>query len=236
MSMGTVGVAPGTTTFTLQDGTVISLADWIDDRLYGTIQLNNAQATPTECFSAALSQQIPNGTRMLTRSDTNLIRAGSNGLPQAYEMLIFSIGVDFVRAMRPPTGQSQPVLADGAGALSEGLRYDTFFQINRVMAVDFRYREKVYAEGVPVNFPEGRGIWINTTSSDFNVAQNGRPDPRSRNSMVLPIRIQEGLAYKLVFSPSAPLAIAQDASDGGADLGFVDAKGELNGLYKRPVV
>ena len=54
--------------------------------------------------------------------------------------------------------------------------------------------------------------------------------------MVLPIRIQEGLSYKLVFSPSAPLQIAQDASDGGADLGFVDVKGELNGLYKRPVV
>lgn len=87
-----------------------------------------------------------------------------------------------------------------------------------------------------MNFPSGRGAWINVTTSDFEVVNNGRPDPRSRNSMVLPIRLQENLSFKLVFAPQSPLIIAQDASDGGTDLTFVDAKGELNGLYKRPVV
>lgn len=236
MSMGTVGVAPGTTTFTLQDGTVISLADWIDDRVFGTVQLSNGQSTALECFGAGLSQQIPGGTRTLTTADTNLQRPGSNGLPQAYELLVFSIGIDLVRACRPQTSQSQPVLADGSGALSEGVRFTTFFQINRLTNIQFKYREKVYAEGVIVNFPNGRGQYINVTSSDFEVVNNGRPDARSRNSMVLPIRLQENLSFKLVFSPQSSLVISQDATDGGTDLTFVDAKGELNGLYKRPVV
>lgn len=236
MSMGTVGVAPGTTTFTLQDGTVISLADWIDDRVFGTIQLSNGQSSSLECFGAGLSQQIPGGTRTLNTADTNLQRPGSNGLPQAYELLVFSIGIDFVRACRAQTGGTQPVAQDTSGALSEPVRMTTFFQINRLVNVQFKYREKVYAEGVPVNFPNGRGAWINTTSSDFEVVNNGRPDPRSRNSMVLPIRLQENLSFKLVVNPQQALVISQDATDGSTDLTFVDMKGELNGLYKRPVV
>jgi hypothetical protein len=238
MSMGTVGVAPGTTTFTLQDGTVISLADWIDDRVYGTIQLSNGLSTSLECFGAGISQQIPGGTRTLTTADTNLQRPGSNGLPQAYELLVFSIGIDLVRACRPPTGQAQPVIGDGAGALSDPVNYRTFFGINRLTNVQFKYREKVYAEGVIVNFPNGRGAWIVTTSPDFQYVNNGRPDPRSRNAMVLPIRIQENLSFKLVFNPQSPLLIAQPPSDGALQpvLNFVDVKAELNGLYKRPVV
>lgn len=235
MSMGTVGVAPGTTTFTLQDGTAISLADWIDDRLFGAIQLSNAQSTSLECFGAGLSQTIPGGTRTLTTADTNLQRPGSNGLPQAYEMLVFSIGIEFIRAVRANNSQ-QVVLPDGNGALSEPVRMTTFFQINRVTNVQFKYREKVYAEGIPENFPQGHGEWINTTTSDFEVVQNSRPTPDARNSVVLPIRLQENLSFKLVFSPQAPLSIAQAASDGGADLTFVDVRGELNGPYKRPVV
>ncbi len=31
--------APASTVFTLGDGTKISLADWIDDRVYGTIEI-----------------------------------------------------------------------------------------------------------------------------------------------------------------------------------------------------
>lgn len=236
MSMGTVGVAPGTTTFTLQDGTVIALADWIDDRVYGTIQLSNGQSGSLECFGAGLSQQIPGGTRTLTTADTNLQRPGSNGLPQAYELLVFSIGIDFVRACRAQSGQSNPVIADGSGALSEPLRNSTFFGINRMTNIQFKYREKVYAEGVPINFPNGRGAYIDVTSSDFEVVNNGRPDPHSRNSMVLPVRLQENLSFKVVYAPQSPLVISQDATDGGTDLTFVDAKTELNGLYKRPVV
>lgn len=236
MSMGTVGVSPGTTTFTLQDGTVISLADWVDDRLFGVVQLSNGQSTPLECFGAGLSQQIPGGTRTLTLADTNLQRPGSSGLQRAYEMLVFSIGIDFVRACRPQTSGTQPVLSDGSGALSEPVRMDTIFQINRVTNIQFKYREKTYSEGIPINYPNGRGFWINSTTSDFEVVQNGRPTPDSRNAMVLPIRLCEDMSFKLVFAPQGPLAINQLASDGGTNLTFVDARGELNGPYKRPVV
>lgn len=236
MSMGTVGVAPGTTTFTLQNGDVISLADWIDDRVFGTIQLSNGQSTPLECFGAGISQQIPGGTRTLTEADTNLQRAGSNGLQQAYEMLVFSIGIEFMRACRPQTGQAQPVLSDGSGALSEAPRFDTIFGVNRLVNVKFKYRDKPYAEGIPENFPVGHGFWINTTTSDFEVVQNGRPTPDSRNALVLPIRLQENLSFKLVFYPQAPLVINQLATDGGTNLTFLDVRGELNGPFKRPVV
>ena len=41
--MGMVGVAPGTTTITLADGSTIALSDWIDDKLYGTVELVNGQ-------------------------------------------------------------------------------------------------------------------------------------------------------------------------------------------------
>lgn len=236
MSMGTVGVAPGTTTFTLQDGTVIQLSDWIDDRIYNTVQLSNNQSTPLECFGAGVSQQIPGGTRTLTNADTNLQRPGSTGLPQAYEMLVFAIGIEFVRACRPAQGATQPQLNDTNGAISEPVRMNTMFQINRLTQVVFKYREKAYSEGVPIQYPQGYGFWINTTTSDFEVVQNGRPTPDSRSALVLPIRLQENLSFKLVWYPQGPLAIDQLATDGGANLQFVDAKGVLTGPYKRPVV
>lgn len=236
MSMGTVGVAPGTTTFTLADGTVISLVDWIDDRYYGAVQLGNGQSTQVEAFSANQSQQIPGGTRSLTLADTNIPRAGSNGLPQSYEMLVFSIGLKAVRACRPQTGQSQPSLADGSGALSAPTRLNTLFQIDRVTACEFKYREKTYAQGVIQDFPTGHGFYVFSTASDYDIAQNGIPSPRDRNAMVLPIRLEENLGYKMVIAPATPLSIAQPAADGGTALSFVDLKVYLYGLIKRPVV
>jgi len=236
MSMGTVGVAPGTTTFTLANGDVIALVDWIDDRYFSTIQLVNAQATPLEAFNVPLSQQIAGGTRPMTAVDTNIPRAGSNGLPQAYEMLIFSIQTELVRAVRPPTGLTQPVLGDGAGALSDLVRPETLFQINRLVAITMKYREKVYAEGVMTDFPQGHGYSLFSTASDFSVGQNGIVSPRDRNAMVLPVRLQENLSFKVSWSPAAALGVAQPASDGGAVLGFVDGKTTFSGLIKRPVV
>lgn len=226
MSMGTVGVAPGTTTFTLQDGTVIALADWVDDRLYGTVELASADATPVEAFSAGVSQQIPGGTRSMTKVDTNIPRPGSNGLPQAYEMLIFSIGIKAVRATRGAALDS----------FSDPVRVNTLFQLDRLLHIEMKYREKTYAEGVVQDFPQGHGFSVFSTMSDFEIAQNGITSPRDRNAMVLPVRLQENLGYKVVYSPAAALTIAQPASDGGANLTIVDFKTYFYGLYKRPVV
>jgi hypothetical protein len=234
---GTVGVAPGTSTLVLPDGSVIELADWIDDRYFGTVQLNNGQNTPVDAFSAGRSQQIPNGTRTMTKVDTNIPRPGPNGLPQAYAMLVYTLAVKAVRAMRPPTGIAQPVLADGAGALSNPLRLQTLFSIDRVCSLQFEYRDKIYSQGVMQNYPQGHGFYVFATTSDFEIAQNGVPSPRDRWSMVLPIHIEENLGYKMTIQPEATLVVNQVPSDASAtNLTFVDLKVEMVGLIKRPVV
>src|SRR5512136_130731 len=96
-----VGVAPGTTTLTLPDGSTIALADWIDDKLYGCVQLINGQSTIVEAFSASRSQTIPGGTRVQTRVDTNIPRAGDSGLPKDWEMLVYGWCLKPIRAFRP---------------------------------------------------------------------------------------------------------------------------------------
>ena len=233
---GTVGVAPGTSTLVLQDGTVIALSDWIDDRYYGTVQLANGQSTPVEAFSASRSQQIPGGTRTMTRVDTNIPRPGPNGLPQAFAMLVYTLAIKIVRVCRPITGGTQPVLADGGGALSNPCRLQTMFSIDRVCALEYSYREKSYSQGVLQNYPQGHGFHTFATTSDFEIAQNGIPSPRDRWSMVLPIHEEEGLGYKLAIVPEAALVISQAASDGSTALTFADVKVEKLGLIKRPVV
>jgi hypothetical protein len=234
--MGTVGVAPGTTTFTLPDGSVVALADWIDDRYYGVVQMQNGTTSPVEAFSAGRSQQIPGGTRTMTRVDTNIPRSGANGLPQAYEMLIFSIGIKMTRVCRPQTGGANPVLGDSSGALSNPPTLNTLFQVDRLIFVEFSYQEKQYSQGVLQDFPQGHGFNVFSTNSDFELAQNGVPSPRDRNALVLPIHMKENLGYKMLFQPEAAPVISQAASDGSTALTFVDLKVYLYGLIKRPVI
>lgn len=236
MAMGTVGVAPGTTTFKTASGEVVSLADWVDDRYYGTVQFSNGVANQLEAFSSTRSQQIPGGTRMQNLFDTNIPRAGTSGLPQAYEMLIFSIGVKMVRVMRPQTGATAPVFADGTGALSDPPTLQSLFNVDRITALSFKYREKTFSEGAMQDFPQGHGYSVFSTNASFELAQNGVPSPRDRNAMVLPIHIKENLSFVMAFAPQAAPVIAQPASDGGAVLNFTDVKTYLYGLIKRPVV
>lgn len=233
---GTVGVAPGTSTLVLQDGTVIALADWIDDRYYGTVQLTNGTQNPVEAFSAGRSQQIPGGTRTMTRVDTNIPRPGPNGLPQAFAMLVYTLAVKCVRVERTATGQAQPQLADTGGALSNPAFLQTLFSIDRVIFLEYAYREKTYSQGVMQNYPQGHGFYVFSMNSGFEYAQNGIPSPRDRWSMVLPIHEEENLGYKMSFLPEAPVVINQPASDGSTALTFADIKVEKLGLIKRPVV
>lgn len=233
---GTVGVAPGTSTLVLQDGTVIALADWIDDRYYGTVQLGNGLQNPVEAFSASRSQQIPGGTRTMTQVDTNIPRPGPNGLPQAFAMLVYTLAVKCVRIERPATGQTAPQLSDAGGALSNPAQLQTLFSIDRVTFLNYSYREKSYSQGVMQNYPQGHGFYVFSTNSAFEYAQNGIPSPRDRWSMVLPIHEEENLGYKMSFQPEAPWVINQAASDGSTALTFADIKVEKLGLIKRPVV
>jgi hypothetical protein len=234
---GTVGVAPSTTTLTLPDGTAVALADWIDDKLYGTVQLANGQSTPLEAFSSGRSQAIPGGGRVQTRVDTNIPRNGDSGLPKDWEMLVYGWGLKLVRVMRGPTAAATvPTLADGAGALSDPARLSTLFQIDRVTFINYEYNGKVYTSGVMQDYPQGHGFNVFSTNTTFELAQNGIPSPRDRVALVLPVHERENLGYKMNFQPEAALVIAQPASDGGANLTFADVKVYKYGLIKRTVV
>lgn len=233
---GTVGVAPGTTTLTLPSGQTIAISDWIDDKLYSTVQLTNGQTSPVEAFTAGRSQPIPGGTRASTRVDTNIPRNGDSGLPQSWEMYVYGIGIEMTRVMRPPTGQTSPTLSDSGGAASNPPILTTLFQFDRVTYLEFTYNGKTYAYGVSRDFPAGSGFYVFSTNSAFELAQNGVPSPRDRNAMVLPIDLRENLGFKMSFQPEAPIVIDQPASGGGANLTFADVKTRLFGLIKRSVV
>lgn len=233
---GTVGVAPGTSTLMLPTGQVLQISDWVDDKFFGSVQLQNNQTTPVEAFSTGRSQPIPGGTRAQTRADTNVQRAGETGLPTSWEMMIYGIGVKLVRVERPANGQTQPQLADGSGALSNPATLSTLFQIDRVTSLDFLYNNKSYSQGVTQDYPQGHGFYVFSTNSTFEYAQNGVPSPRDRNALVLPIHLREGLSYKMAIQPEGPLTINQPASDGGTNLTFADMKVYLYGLIKRNVV
>jgi len=224
---------------TLPDGSTIALADWVDDQFYGSLQFQDGDTTGVEAFSGSRSQQIPGGTRPQTRSDTNIPRPGQSGMPKGYEELVYSFGIQWVRAERPPTGQPEPVLSDGQnGSLSDPVTYRTAFNMDRVMFFEFVYNDKQYTQGVPSDYPQGHGLNPVSTNSAFETITNGVPSPRDRRAMVLPVHLREELGFAGSFSPQAPLVINQAASDGDPQnpLHFVDMKLYLVGLIKRPVV
>ncbi len=233
---GTVGVAPGTTTITLDNGQTIQISDWIDDKLFSTVQFSNGQTSSVEAFSVARSQQIPGGTRSTARVDTNVQRSGDVGLPQSWEMLVYGIGARIVRVERPATGALQPQLADTNGALSNVPTLQTLLNIDRLTYLEFFYNNKSYTNGVMMDYPQGEGYSTFSTNANFELAQNGVPSPRDRNALVLPIPMREGLSYKMVMQPEAALVINQPASDGATNLTFADAKITLFGLIKKNVV
>ena len=233
--MGFVGVAPGTTTITLPDGTTIALSDWIDDKLYGTVQLNDGQNNQVIVFSNGRSQPIPNGTRIQTRVDTNVPRNGENGLPKDWEMLVYGWGIKLVRAMRA-NQNNQVILADIGGALSDPVDQRTYFNIDRVLFFEYRYNDKQYSQGVIQDYPQGGGLHLVTTNTATEQVTNGVPSPRDRVALVLPVHERENLTYQGILQPEAALAIAQPASDDGDVLDFVDLKLYKWGLIKRTVI
>lgn len=232
---GTVGVAPSTTTLTLPDGTAVALADWIDDKLYGTVQLQTGQSTPVEAFSSGRSQAIPGGARVQTRVDTNIPRNGDSGLPKDWEMLVYGWGLKMTRVMRA-NAAGNIVLADDGVSLSDPARLNTLFQVDRVTFLAYEYNAKIYTSGVMQDYPQGHGFNVFSTNTSFELAQNGIPSPRDRVALVLPVHERENLGYKMQFQPEAALVIAQPASDGGVVLSFVDIKTYKYGLIKRTVV
>jgi len=234
MSRGQVGVAPGTTTLKLPDGSSVALADWIDDKMYGCVQFNDGQSAPVEAFASGRSQTIPGGVRVQTRVDTNIPRNGDSGLPKDWEMLVYGIGIKFTRAFRGDAlGSSVPPILTN---FSDPTRLRTIFEIDRVCSMSFEYNNKSYSQGTMSDYPAGNGYSVFATTASFELAQNGITSPRDRVALVLPIHMRENLGFKCAFQPEAALIINQPASDANAALAHVDVKTYLYGLVKRTVV
>ena len=231
-----VGSAPGTTTIVLADGTVIALADWIDDKIYGSGEFRTTSAAQVEIFSVGRSAAIPGGRRNQTRVDTNVPRSGDTGLPKDFEMLIYGFAIKAVRAMRPATGEADPRFPDTGGALSDPTTLRTLFDLDRLLYFTFEFNNKIYTSGTLQHYPQGHGFSVAATDPVVQIAQNGIPSPRDRQAPVLPVHMRENLGFRGIFQPEAALVIAQPASDGGAVLGNADLRLDLNGLLKRTVV
>ena len=219
----------------MESGQTIQISDWIDDKLYSTVQVSNGQNGPVEAFSAGRSQQIPGGTRTSTRVDTNIPRAGSAGLPQSWEMYVYGVGIKMTRVERPATGATQPQLADSNGALSDPPTLRTLFNVDRVTYLEYNYNGKTYSQGVMQDYPQGHGFSVFSTNAFFELAQNGVPSPRDRNALVLPVWMRENLGYSFSMQPEAALVINQAASDAGTALTFADLKVYFYGLIRRNV-
>lgn len=229
--MGKVGTAPGTTTITLPGGFTIALADWIDDKQWTTVELENGDTDTLSAFTAGKSQQITGGTRGMTLADTNIEGTGTSGLPRAWEFMVYGFAVEFMRATRPNGGEVAPRFT----SFSDPLTLRTHFDLDRRLFLRYKYNGKMYSEGLVRDYPQGHGIGLVTTNPTTEIAQNGIPSPRDRVAMVLPVREREGLSYIMEVTPVAALLIAQNASDGGVDLTFVDMRIGKNGLIKRQV-
>jgi hypothetical protein len=230
--MGMVGRPPGTTTITLADGTTVSLADWIDDRHWSTVELENGDVTTLIAFSSGRSQQIVGGGRMNTLVDTNIPGSGINGLPPAWEFLVYGFAFEFMRAARLTGAATTLQLAD----FSDPLRFATFFQINRRVFNQYIYNGKMYSQGLIVDYPQGDGPYLFTTQPTTENVTNGVPSPRDRLAMVLPVYERATLGYGMEITPVIALVIAQPSSDDGANLTFVDLRVKKNGLIQRQVV
>ena len=229
--MGMVGAAPGTTTLQLPSGQVIQITDWIDDKHYSTAEWQTGDTSALTLFSAGKSQTIAGGARASLRTDTNIPRSGDVGLPRSWEFLVYSLGIELVRATRTATGNTNPLSTD----YSDPVTLATAFAINRALFCEYKYNSKTYAEGQMIDFPGGAGHFWQGSQSSREVVNNGPPDIRSRVSMVLPLHEQENIGYSFVITPEFTLTFSQSALDTNTVLTFADMRVKKSGLIKRNV-
>lgn len=219
--MAGLDVAPGTATIKLADGSKVSLVDWIDDKFYGTIELEDGDTSSVEAFSNGRSQPIPGGSRNQTKIDTNIPKAGDAGLPRQWEMLVYGYGIEFVRTMSTAT----------LAAASNPVTYSLAFEVDRRCSFEFQYNGKAFSSGRLSDYPRGGGIlaqyFTTANATTFDAANNGAPSPRDKVALVLPVHMKEGLSYKGVYEP-------QTALDIGTSL-FMDVRTIVFGLIKRSV-
>lgn len=230
--MGKVGIAPGTTTLTLPGGQTIALSDWIDDKHWTTVELEDGDNDALEAFASGRSQPITGGQRNNTLVDTNVPRNGNIGLPKDWEFMVYGWAMEIIRVTRPDEGKITPTLSSYSNPAS----FNTLFELNRRVYCKYMYNGKMYTEGLIEDYPAGSGISIFTTATSTELANNGIPSPRDRVALVLPVHERENLGYSFDITPVIALSISQPADDNGENLTFLDLRIKKNGLIKRTVV
>jgi hypothetical protein len=216
----------------LPTGETVAVGDWIDDKHWTTVELENGDNTTLEAFAAGRSTQITGGNRTMTLVDTNVPRSGTNGLPKSWRFMVYGWAMEVVRACRPDQGETSPRLA----SFSDPVDFRTLFELIRRTFTKYTYNDKMYTEGLIEDYPQGHGISLFTTQTTTELANNGIPSPRDRIALILPVDEREEIGYGFQISPVIPLAITQAASDDEGVLNFLDLRVIKNGLIRRQVV
>ena len=211
-------------------GVPVKFADWVHDRLFGTMELGNGDTTILDAFASGPGQVIQGGARGMTHVDTNLTRAGTNGLQSGYEAIIYSIQAE-VKDVGFSAGN--PALADPRVECSVAQLHDLYTKGFCSMS----YNQKNVAEGRLPVFPQGHGMHVVSNVTGQEVALNGIPSPRDQVALVMPIWLKPNIGFSFFFEPVVALLINQAFAYGGVNYtaNYLDLQITLEGLIKRPV-
>jgi hypothetical protein len=219
------------------NGQIKKLDDWRHTNLFTTVQLNNGQNADLRAFSQGISGQIPGGTRNMTRVDTNLNKAATNGLDRDTEMYVYSVTCRIIRVMRPQvTGLID--MADTGLQLSHYPDALTTFRIMRAGLLEFYNADKLQISGRLDEFPPGIGLTGHSTKTDQEWVTVGTPHPNARVSMIVPTHLKDGVGFYVDVKTVIPWVISQTAPDalaGGTALTSADFMVEFYGLGNKPV-
>lgn len=223
----------------------IEFADWTHDRLYHTVEFEGQDSQEVLTFVGAIGSPIPGGQRVLTQVDTNIPRSGDNGLPEGWEMLVYSIQIEIVREMGRNSAQQAFALQDqtnagGAIQFSRPVKvggYDpatinggVLFDFMRKTYHRFRVNQKVQSEGSVEKYPQGSGISVFGTTTALEVANNGVPSPRDQSAFVLPIWLRPNISYGGVLLPSAALGIGGASAAVGPPFATIEGYFDWTGI------
>jgi len=246
MQAGFVGVPPGTPTIALGDGRVVQVADYVDDKHWATVEFQNGDTTQLDAMVSVAGNPIPGGTRATSMADTNLPRAGNQGLPPAWEFYVYSVACEVMRACRlnnPGTasqGMGDPIVTGettnpSVDSYSNITTPETLFQLNRRLTLTYKYMNRVELEGLLVDYPPGSGMQIATTRTFNSYAFNGKVSPHDRVTLTLPIEEKQDMIYNAILQPQSVLRLGQNAADESTTLTFVDVRVKKFGIIRKNV-
>lgn len=223
---GYVGVPSGTTTVRLGSGQTMALGDFYDGCQYAVAEFGSGDTDTLDAFVNGRGASVPGGTRNALRIDNNTPRGGGMGLPPSWEMWVYSISYELVRATGATTfaGYSEPV------------RQTVAFDLTRKLYAEYLYNSTFYVQGSILDNPQGVGLSLSGTTNDVQIVNNGVPDPRARISMELPLHEERDISYSSQVTPMSALTIAQTGVDASlTSLTTVDLKVRKYGIIRRNV-